>query len=70
MLRVVRHTTGDRTAAHRKLDRRHDDLCGAGLRKRAFLENGEITGAMRRLAFQRRVDLFFRIPANQRKKLS
>ena len=31
----ARHTTGDRMAAHRKLDRRRDDLCGGGLRKRA-----------------------------------
>ena len=31
----IRHATVDRKAAHRKLDRRCDDLCGGGLRKRA-----------------------------------
>jgi hypothetical protein len=29
-LRPARHTTSDRMAAHRKLDRRRDDLCGPG----------------------------------------
>jgi len=34
-LHSVRHTTGGRrTAAHRKLDQRRDDLCAFGLRKR------------------------------------
>src|SRR5262249_55673751 len=34
-LRLVRHSTADRMAAHRKLDRRRDDLCAGGLRKGA-----------------------------------
>src|SRR5206468_12007831 len=33
----ARHTKSDRTAAHRKLDRRRDDLCDGGLRKCASL---------------------------------
>ena len=31
--RPARHTTADRMAAHRKSDRRRDDLCAVGLRK-------------------------------------
>jgi hypothetical protein len=57
-------------AAHRKLDQRRDDLYVVSLRKRAFLENGEITGAIKSLAFQRRVDLFFPHPSEPKKKLS
>jgi hypothetical protein len=30
---LVRPTTDDRMAAHRRLDRRRDDLCAGGLRK-------------------------------------
>src|SRR5436190_23449654 len=33
-MRLARRTTGDQMAAHRKLDRRRDDLCAGGLRKR------------------------------------
>ena len=32
-VRLARRTTADRMAAHRKLDRRRDDLCADGLRK-------------------------------------
>ena len=31
--RLARRTTGDRMAAHRKSDRRRDDLCAGGLRR-------------------------------------
>src|SRR5262249_21984948 len=35
-LHSARRTTNDRTAARRKLDRRRDDPCAGGLRKRAW----------------------------------
>ena len=44
------HTTADRMAAHRKSDRRRDDLCAVGLRKRASL----IASAMRHSITERR----------------
>jgi hypothetical protein len=34
LTRPVLHTTGDRMAARRKLDRRRDDLCAVEFRKR------------------------------------
>ena len=38
--RSARHTTADRMAAHRKSDRRRDDLCAGGLRKRVGSARG------------------------------
>jgi len=37
--RLVHRTTGDRKAAHRKLDRSRDDLYAGGLRKRVVSES-------------------------------
>ena len=36
----ARHTTADRTAAHRKSDRCRDDLCAVGLHRRAVFTGG------------------------------